>query len=531
MSEGTGLQLPMGWVSCALEDVADLVRGIAFPKEAKGQFSDEGVIACLRTTNIQQNVDWQDLWWIPERYVRRTEQLVQPGDILISVANSYDLVGKVALVYEPPVRSTLGAFIALIRAVHPVDYRYLYYLMASHAVQAAIRNVASTTTNISNVNTTKVKAVALSIAPLREQERIADTLDELLSDLDAGVAALKRAQAKLKHYRAAVLKAAVEGALTAEWREQHPATEPASALLERILTERRRRWEEAQLKKFKDAGKEPPKDWKAKYKEPIGLEIRDYQALPLGWKWVSFDQIMWQLRSGNTATSGRIATNYPVLKSSAVRHGRIDFGNLNYLTSSHSSHQENFLQSGDFLITRLSGSIDYVGCSAVVPDLDFGGFQYPDRIFCGKLVEIINGSFLTYCFQHSWVRKLLEGAAKSTAGHQRISISDLVSLAIPVPPLAEQQAIVEAVEEQLSIIDHLEADLEAKLKSAQGLRQSILRHAFSGKLVPQDPNDEPASELLKRIAAEREERRRQMQDAKQSKSKSAVSRKRGAGRS
>jgi type I restriction enzyme S subunit len=77
-------------------------------------------------------------------------------------------------------------------------------------------------------------------------------------------------------------------------------------------------------------------------------------------------------------------------------------------------------------------------------------------------------------------------------------------LLVPYPPLPEQDAIVEAVEDQLSVIDHLETELDAKLKSAVALRQSILRHAFTGQLVPQDPNDEPASELLKRIAAERE---------------------------
>jgi len=88
-------------------------------------------------------------------------------------------------------------------------------------------------------------------------------------------------------------------------------------------------------------------------------------------------------------------------------------------------------------------------------------------------------------------------------------------LTIPYPALVEQEAIVEAVEDQFSVIDHLEADLDAKLKSAQALRQSILRHAFTGQLVPQDPNDEPASELLKRIAAEREARAREAAAAKQ----------------
>jgi type I restriction enzyme S subunit len=80
---------------------------------------------------------------------------------------------------------------------------------------------------------------------------------------------------------------------------------------------------------------------------------------------------------------------------------------------------------------------------------------------------------------------------------------------IPLPPLDEQRQILDEVDDQISVIDHLEEDLVAKLQSAQGLRQAILCQAFAGKLVPQDPNDEPASELLKRIGCEREARARE----------------------
>jgi len=89
--------------------------------------------------------------------------------------------------------------------------------------------------------------------------------------------------------------------------------------------------------------------------------------------------------------------------------------------------------------------------------------------------------------------------------------------AISLPPVAEQLAILDLLEAQLSEIDHLEFDLDAKLKSAQALRQSILRDAFEGRLVPQNPNDEPASELLKRIAATRAEREQVAQTAKRAK--------------
>ena len=106
------------------------------------------------------------------------------------------------------------------------------------------------------------------VAPTNEQRRIVAKIEELFSDLDAGVAALERAKAKLKRYRAAVLKAAVEGKLTEEWRAKHPPKETASQLLERILKERRRKWEEDQLAAYAKAGKKPPANWKDKYKEP-----------------------------------------------------------------------------------------------------------------------------------------------------------------------------------------------------------------------------------------------------------------------
>ena len=117
-----------------------------------------------------------------------------------------------------------------------------------------------------------------------EQRRIVAKIEELFSELDAGVAALERVRANLKRYRASVLKAAVEGKLTEDWRAQNPDTEPASVLLERILTERRRKWEEAQLAKFAQDGKQPPKAWRDKYKEPPS-PLNVVPALPDNWTW------------------------------------------------------------------------------------------------------------------------------------------------------------------------------------------------------------------------------------------------------
>jgi type I restriction enzyme S subunit len=127
----------------------------------------------------------------------------------------------------------------------------------------------------------------LNSSCLVEQTRIVAKLEELLSDLDAGVAELKAAQKKLAQYRQSLLKAAVEGALTAEWRAKNTPTETGAQLLERILTERRARWEAKQLAKFKEQGKTPPKDWQKKYPEPVQPDTTDLPELPEGWVWIT----------------------------------------------------------------------------------------------------------------------------------------------------------------------------------------------------------------------------------------------------
>ena len=120
-----------------------------------------------------------------------------------------------------------------------------------------------------------LEKLLVPVPPLNEQRRIVAKIEELFSDLDAGIVALERVRANLKRYRAAVLKAAVEGKLTEDWRAQHPDTEPASVLLERILTERRRQWEKDQLAKFAQAGKQPPKGWQRSTRacQPISTDL------------------------------------------------------------------------------------------------------------------------------------------------------------------------------------------------------------------------------------------------------------------
>jgi type I restriction enzyme S subunit len=211
VSANNGNRLPPGWAICRLGDGVDIVRGISFPKDAKAFIPQEGYIACLRTTNVQREAEWDDLWFVPAKYVKTEVRNVRLYDILISTANSLELVGKVAHVRILPCPSTLGAFISLLRSSTQLDPRFVYFQLASQEVQAEIRRSASTTTNISNVSTRRLVEIPLKIAPLSEQHRIVAEIEKQFTRLDASVSALKRAQANLKRCRASVLKAACEG--------------------------------------------------------------------------------------------------------------------------------------------------------------------------------------------------------------------------------------------------------------------------------------------------------------------------------
>ena len=363
------------------------------------------------------------------------------------------------------------------------------------------------------VDFNQIKTFEFLLPPEREQSRIADALDEQFSNLDAGVEALEQARGKLKLYRASELKAAVEGALTADWRAQHPHAEPATELLERILVERRRRWEEDQLRKFEEKGRTPPKNWKAKYKEPVSPDTTGLPPLPDGWCWATVDQCSSLIQYGSSAKADGGSSGVPVLRMGNITSdGELFLDDLKYLPNEYEAFPGLLLEPGDLLFNR-TNSAELVGKTAVYSGIP-SRCSFASYLIRVRLLEGVDPAIVAFALNGGFGRTWIMRVVNQTVGQANVNGTKLASFAFPLPPAAEQGAIVEIVDVQLSIIDRLEADLAAKMKSVQGLRQSILKQAFTGKLVPQNPNDEPASELLKRIAAEREARAREAQVAK-----------------
>ena len=307
--------------------------------------------------------------------------------------------------------------------------------------------------------------------------------------LDASVAALRQVQANLKRYRASVLKAACEGRLVpseAELaRSEGRDYEPAGALLERTLAERRARWESQENRQ-------------GKYKEPSAPDASALPELPEGWVWAAMPQLG-ELNRGKSKHRPRndprlLNGPYPFVQTGYIRHsgGLVTQHSQTY--SEFGLAQSRLWPSGTLCITIAAniaetGILSYDAC---FPDSVVGFISYEGDV---------PTKFLEFFIRTA--KEELERFAPATA-QKNINLQVLSAMGVPLPPLAEQRRIVAEVERRLSVAQQAEATVEASLARAERLRQSILKQAFFGKLVPQDPDDEPASALLERIRVERE---------------------------
>lgn len=163
----------------ALGDVAEFVRGINFKPDDVVPVGSPETVACMRTKNVQSSLDLSDVWAVHESFMRREDQCLQEGDILVSSANSWNLVGKCSWIPALPYRATFGGFVSVLRASSSkLDRRYLYRWFSSEYVQETLRSFGQKTTNISNLNIGRCERLQLPLPPLEEQRRIAAILDQ-----------------------------------------------------------------------------------------------------------------------------------------------------------------------------------------------------------------------------------------------------------------------------------------------------------------------------------------------------------------
>ena len=319
----------------------------------------------------------------------------------------------------------------------------------------------------------------INVPPLPEQHRIVAKIEELFTRLDAGVEALKKIKAELKRYRQSILKHAFEGKLTEQWRQTHKGElEPASKLLERIKKEREK---QAKGKKQKRL---PP------------LDTSELPELPEGWEWVITSNVCSSVRDGTHDTPKYVEKGVPLVTSKNLKSYGLDFTTTRNI--SIADHQQISIRSGVERGDVLFAMIGTVG-NPVVVDTDIA-FSIKNIGLFKKNPAVINSKYLNF-WLGSWVfNQLLEKLQLVKGTTQRfVPLGHLRIFPVPMTSLSEQNAIVSEIERYFSIADHIEQAIEIGLKQSGRLRQSILKKAFKGKLVPQDPEDEPAEKLLERI--------------------------------
>ena len=189
----------------ALGEIATLIRGITYKPSDVCEATTLSAVACMRTKNVQEDLDESDIVWIPASIIRNSSKYLNPGDILVSSANSWNLVGKGCWVPELKYPASAGGFISILRG-NPdgVDLRYLYHWFVSPRTQAKLRSYSNKTTNISNLDHSRTLATEIPLPPLEEQRRIAAILDKASSIQSAAAERAARATAAL--YRSLLME-------------------------------------------------------------------------------------------------------------------------------------------------------------------------------------------------------------------------------------------------------------------------------------------------------------------------------------
>jgi type I restriction enzyme S subunit len=340
------------------------------------------------------------------------------------------------------------------------------------------------------------------VPPASEQRRIEERIADLLADLNAGVAALERVKRNLVRYRAAVLHAAVTGQLTAAWRKRNgPPSEAGQQLLERILIERRRIWEERTLAKYRADGKQPPKGWRERYIEPAQAPSTSSAngPTPTGWGRARIEQLGF-VSSGTTPKRGEPrfwqGGTVPWVSSSVVNEIYVDSASEFVTELALEETSLKLYEPGTLLVAmygegKTRGKVTELRISAT----------------CNQALAAISlvsdGSHVIRGFVKVCLLAMYEELRRQAAGGVQPNLNGelIARIEIPLPPAIEQREILALAQQRVSQIDALELQLIALVARAARLRQAILKAAFEGRLVPQDPSDEPAAVLLERIRA------------------------------
>lgn len=377
----------------------------------------------------------------------RARRQIKEGDTLFSTVRTY--LKNVALVPPTLDNCVTSTGIAILRPSCAIDPKFLFNFARSPEFLTRI-GTAMDGTMYPAVTDQDVLDQEFLLPPLAEQRRIVAKLDTLFARTRQAREELEHIPALIEHYKQAILAAAFRGELTADWRSENDVVNDA-------------------------------------------------------WGMVCVGEVITDIRYGTAKKCGYEPNGTPVLRIPNVGENGIDIADLKYTELTESEIEKLALKAGDLLVVRSNGSVDLVGRVALVGE-DIEGFAY-----AGYLIRLRPNSdkvapgFLRWMLTAPQTRRTIEVNARSTSGVHNVNSQELQELVVPLTSIEEQLEIVQRIEDAMEWLDIVLDEATSALRLLDHLDQATLEKAFRGELVPQDPDDEPASALLERIRAARAE--------------------------
>ncbi len=481
--EGNLRQLPSGWTWTSLVNCVDILDSIRVPinsTERESRISGKPPDQLYPYYGATGQVGWIDDFLFDEELILLGED---GAPFLDSTKNKAYLING---------KSWVNNHAHVLRALFGL---LLNPLLCHYLNTFDFHGYVTGTTRL-KLNQAPMRQIPVPLPPFPEQQRIVTKIEELFTNLDAGVEALRKIQAQIKRYRQAVLKYAFEGKLTAEWREAHKdELEPASVLLEQIREERKRKLG-------------------GKYKEPPPVDTSGLPELPEGWAITRLGAIAdINKKKTEIAITDTDTVSFVPMKAVEALTGGIDLSEVRELAEVKKGYTQFF--NGDILFAKITPCMEN-GKVAIADNLVNGiGYGSTEFHVIRLFTELQNRFFFFFLIRDAF-REEAERNMSGSAGQLRVPPRYMENVLVAVPPIDEQVAIVDEIDMRFSVADKADKTIEQSIRQSDRLRQSILKRAFEGKLVPQDPNDEPADKLLERI---NEERAKQAAESKKMTSK------------
>ena len=502
-------ELPEGWVWTTLGEICSKPQ---YGWTASADPKKDG-LKLLRTTDISSgSINWSTVPGSSKFPEDIEKYKLKHGDIVVSRAGS---VGINMEITDCP-NAIFASYLIRFNAISPIPSRYIsLFLKTPYYWSSIVDNTAGIA--IPNVNATKLANLKIPFPPLPEQHRIVAKLEAFLAQVNTSKDHLAKVTPLIKRFRQSVLAAACSGRLTEDWRRVHPDVEPASKLLKRIHEERIRRYER-ECRKAEAEGRRKPK--KPQNLEPQEMETAGLPELPEGWVWCKLGEVC-EINPKSTNLSDfdqSLLTTFVPMAAVDQIEGTIKTPEILPLGKARKGHTQ-FIEN-DVIFARITPCMEN-GKAAIAKSLENClGFGSTEFHVIRPLDEILP-EYIFYFIRQESFRNKASAHFTSTVGQMRVPKEFIIAISIPLPTLPEQRVIVNRVENIFRFADEVEQRVAAATTHANQLTKTLRAKAFRGELVPQDPNDEPATVLLERIKKEKAEQK-EMNKAQKRKSKTLL---------